>query len=77
MNARLRWSRVALVTIPILLAALGIAWQAGLITAGTGRLPQNAIMVIAPYRYEGTWVFDDNRFGLVREPFVAGGSFAI
>jgi hypothetical protein len=34
--------------------------------------PQNAIMVIAPYRYQGTWVFDDAATGLVREPFVAG-----
>ena len=32
----------------------------------------NALMVIAPYRYEGTWVFDDASVGLVREPFVAG-----
>ncbi|MDA0832100.1 MAG: hypothetical protein O2955_08365 [Planctomycetota bacterium] len=29
-------------------------------------------MVIKPYRYEGTWVFDDESTGLVREPFVAG-----
>ncbi len=29
-------------------------------------------MVIAPYRYEGTWVFDDPVVGLSREPFVAG-----
>jgi hypothetical protein len=29
-------------------------------------------MVIAPYRYNGTWVFDDAQAGLVREPFVAG-----
>jgi len=29
-------------------------------------------MVIAPYRYQGTWVFDDPAVGLVREPFVAG-----
>ncbi len=36
------------------------------------RPPQNAILVIAPYQYNGTWVFDDPRFGLVREPFVAG-----
>lgn len=34
--------------------------------------PQNSILVISPYRYQGTWVFDDDRFGLVREPFVAG-----
>ena len=32
----------------------------------------NQIMVITPYWYEGTWVFDDSSTGLVREPFVAG-----
>ena len=32
----------------------------------------NAIMVIAPYWYEGTWVFDDESVGLLREPFVEG-----
>ena len=32
----------------------------------------NSILVIAPYRWEGTWVFDDPATGLVREPFVAG-----
>lgn len=32
----------------------------------------NAIMAIAPYRYSGTWVFDDPDVELVREPFVAG-----
>ncbi len=32
----------------------------------------NAIMAIYPYRHEGSWVFDDDRAGLVREPFVAG-----
>ncbi|MEW5857321.1 MAG: DUF6717 family protein [Cyanobacteriota bacterium] len=32
----------------------------------------NAMMVIFPYRYEHTWVFDDERVGLVREPFVSG-----
>ncbi len=32
----------------------------------------NAIFVIAPYWYEGTWVFDDPSVGLQREPFVAG-----
>ncbi|WP_013324606.1 DUF6717 family protein [Gloeothece verrucosa] len=33
---------------------------------------QNSLMVIVPYRYEGTWVFDDERVGLIKEPFVAG-----
>jgi hypothetical protein len=32
----------------------------------------NTIGVIAPYKYEGMWVFDDPRVGLSREPFVAG-----
>jgi Family of unknown function (DUF6717) len=32
----------------------------------------NTIGVIAPYKYEGMWVFDDPRVGLTREPFVAG-----
>lgn len=32
----------------------------------------NSILVIAPYRHAGTWVFDDPRVGLNAEPFVAG-----
>ena len=32
----------------------------------------NALMVIQPYWHSGTWVFDDDAVGLVREPFVAG-----
>jgi hypothetical protein len=32
----------------------------------------NAIGVIAPYKYEGMWVFDDPAVGLLREPFVSG-----
>ena len=32
----------------------------------------NAIQIIAPYRYNGTWVFDDPAVELEREPFVAG-----
>ncbi|MEO0759599.1 MAG: DUF6717 family protein [Cyanobacteria bacterium J06648_16] len=37
----------------------------------------NAIMVIHPYKYEGMWVFDDDRVGLEREPFVAGADTII
>ena len=29
-------------------------------------------MVIHPYKYEGMWVFDDEKAGLVQEPFVSG-----
>lgn len=32
----------------------------------------NALLVIFPYKYQGTWVFDDDRVGLFREPFIAG-----
>jgi hypothetical protein len=34
--------------------------------------PANAILVLRPYRHEGTWVFDDRDRGLVKEPFIAG-----
>lgn len=33
---------------------------------------RNALHVLMPYRHQGTWVFDDERVGLVREPFVCG-----
>ena len=32
---------------------------------------RNQLLVIAPYWHAGTWVFDDERVGLEREPFVA------
>ena len=32
----------------------------------------NSLFVIAPYWDSGTWVFDDERVGLVKEPFVSG-----
>ncbi|MBT7442792.1 MAG: hypothetical protein HN790_02350 [Methylococcales bacterium] len=32
----------------------------------------NALMIIHPYKYEGVWVFDDDKVGLDREPFVSG-----
>ena len=32
----------------------------------------NILMVIVPYWYQGTWVFDDESVGLNKEPFVAG-----
>jgi hypothetical protein len=32
----------------------------------------NAMLVISPYWWQGTWVFDDPGVNLVREPFVAG-----
>ena len=32
----------------------------------------NSLILIRPYKYEGTWVFDDTAVGLTREPFIAG-----
>ena len=32
----------------------------------------NSIIVIFPYIYQDTWVFDDEQVGLVKEPFVEG-----
>jgi len=32
----------------------------------------NSIMVISPYKYQGTWAFDDDSVGLRREAFVSG-----
>ena len=32
----------------------------------------NSINIISPYKHYGMWVFDDERVGLVQEPFVAG-----
>ena len=32
----------------------------------------NPIHTIKPYRWNGTWVFDDLAVALVREPFVCG-----
>ena len=37
----------------------------------------NAIFVIKPYRWKGMWVFDDERVGLDKEPFVAGADTMI
>jgi hypothetical protein len=32
----------------------------------------NSLFAIAPYKYEGFWVFDDPSVGLRQEPFVSG-----
>jgi hypothetical protein len=32
----------------------------------------NTLYQIAPYKHDGMWVFDDDRFGLVREALVEG-----
>jgi hypothetical protein len=37
----------------------------------------NAIVAIHPYKYEGLWVFDDPKVGLLQEPFVSGADTII
>ncbi|HEX8833237.1 MAG TPA: DUF6717 family protein [Abditibacteriaceae bacterium] len=37
----------------------------------------NSLFVIAPYKYNGLWVFDDERVGLNKEPFVSGADTMI
>jgi len=32
----------------------------------------NALLVITPYKYQSTCLFDDPAVGLLREPFIAG-----
>lgn len=38
---------------------------------------ENSITVIHPYKWHGLWVFDDERVGLDKEPFVAGADTLI
>ena len=40
--------------------------------SATWGIKKNSIMAISPYRWNGWWVFDDDKAGLVREPFVGG-----
>jgi hypothetical protein len=58
---------VAAVTI-----GLVFAWYKGALQTFGFYRPSNALIVIAPYKYAGTWVIDDPAVGLTREPFVAG-----
>ncbi len=69
---RIHWRRMYLISIGMILIAVGIAWQFNLLPFANNLPRQNAIMVIAPYRHQGTWVFDDSSAGLLQEPFVAG-----
>jgi hypothetical protein len=72
MAARIRFKRVALALIVPVLAIAAVAWYCGVIGLPRRYAPANSILVIAPYRYQGMWVFDDAGAGLEREPFVAG-----
>jgi hypothetical protein len=69
-TGKTRWKLLAALA---LAAGVGVSgWQAYVRSSAGAQVPANAIMVIAPYWYNGTWVFDDPALGLKREPFVAG-----
>jgi len=72
MNTRINYRRIGIVAVIAFGAAIAIAWVSGLFAQRRGPVPANALVVIVPYRHAGTWVFDDPKAGLVREPFVAG-----
>lgn len=37
----------------------------------------NSMIAIHPYKTEGIWVFDDEKVGLIQEPFVSGADTII
>lgn len=57
---------LALIALGLVLGALAVARQQQSPYGG------NAILMLQPYKQTNTWVFDDPRVGLEREPFVAG-----
>jgi hypothetical protein len=63
---------VAAVVIAVVAIAGAIAYHKGALQPFGLYRPSNALMVISPYKYAGTWVFDDPAVGLNREPFVCG-----
>ncbi len=72
MSSRINCRRVGIILGIGVLAVLALAWAGGLLSPRGGSVPANALIVIAPYRHAGTWVFHDSKAGLVREPFIAG-----
>ena len=70
--ARFSIRRVSFTILALVGVAACLVWYFDVLRFSNARPPANAIMVISPYDYNGTWVFDDPRVGLVREPFVAG-----
>ena len=56
----------------LIIVAAGLLFAIQHLQSLPERFSSNSILVIEPYRYAGTWVFDDPSVGLVREPFVAG-----
>ena len=55
---KIHFGRLAVIVLCLVLAAAGVAWRFGVFGFFFPRLPTNAIMIIAPYRHSGTWVFE-------------------
>lgn len=72
MQTRLNFRGLGIIAAIAVGVMLALAWANGLFPPRRAGAPANALLVIAPYRHAGTWVFDDPKTGLVREPFVAG-----
>ena len=72
MKQSIRIWRVLLIAVALVVAGGIVAWQKGIFQPFGVYRPANSLMVIVPYQYGGTWVFDDQATGLKREPFVAG-----
>ena len=66
------WRRVGVVAGIALAVAAAAVWNYRLFGLRVGHRSANSIIVIAPYRYAGTWVFDDPQAALTREAFVGG-----
>ena len=64
--------RLSAIVVFLLLCGVAVAYHFGVLPQQAQAARGNAIMIIAPYRHQGTWVFDDASAGLVQEPFVAG-----
>lgn len=64
--------RVAVAVTAAIMIGGVVAWRQGVFQPFGFYRPSNSLMVILPYMYGGTWVFDDPATGLTREPFVAG-----
>ena len=65
----LKWSTAALALLAFIAM---LVWSLGVVPGLNAPPRSNSIMTIAPYRHNGTWVFDDLSAGLVKEPFIAG-----
>jgi hypothetical protein len=57
---------------PAAMPAQQAVYSTAIIQTSNERVRMNALFVIFPYKEHGVWVFDDERVGLTREPFVAG-----